>query len=298
MSTTALNTKQMTVEEIRKHIVSTHNVDPQVLLNIKGKSNLVNFLLSLEKSEPEEVFETKEMDMDEEIDEFELLLQPTPVLTAETVGKSIPDRTDPEWTEYVLAQLTDKEKEKDYPKADGLRRLVEKLIGPINKIYTTVIQPPQKDNFMTATIKTTVELADGSSYDACTDVQKEHLQHPFDKHISAIAETRAEGRAYRKILRLQNIVTQEEMVTESGQRDQNKMSTMQIAFIDLMCNNTRLNINVRKIFDSNFADKKLDNIKNYSNEDVAKICSILSEYQADLSKIPADIRGYKPTWKD
>lgn len=296
-----LNTKSMTVEEIREYIISNHSVDRATLLNIKGKGNLVNFLNSLDKVESEipDLKEEKDavpMESDiEDVSEFQITFENE--VKEEKAAESAPSKYDPEWTEYVISQLTDVEKDKEYPKADGLRRLVEKLICPIEKMYTTVVQSPSRDNGMISTVKTTVVLENGQSYEAVTDVQKEHLQHPFDKHISAIAETRAEGRAYRKILRLQNIVTKEEMVADTN-LDDTKMAKTQIAYIDAMCNNGRLNINVKKLFDYVFKEKKLVDVKEYAHADVASVCAMLSEYQSDMSKIPTEVQGYTSTWKD
>lgn len=291
----------MTVEEIREYIISNHSVDRATLLNIKGKGNLVNFLNSLDKVESEipDLKEEKDavpMESDiEDVSEFQITFENE--VKEEKAAESAPSKYDPEWTEYVISQLTDVEKDKEYPKADGLRRLVEKLICPIEKMYTTVVQSPSRDNGMISTVKTTVVLENGQSYEAVTDVQKEHLQHPFDKHISAIAETRAEGRAYRKILRLQNIVTKEEMVADTN-LDDTKMAKTQIAYIDAMCNNGRLNINVKKLFDYVFKEKKLVDVKEYAHADVASVCAMLSEYQSDMSKIPTEVQGYTSTWKD
>lgn len=304
-----LDTTKMKVEEIREYIISTHGVARDTLLNIKGKSNLVNFLNSLTIVEQDQKVDPStdiilSDDFDEpssnkggdgplvDIDEFEVAFANP---KNESTGE-VPNQSDSNWTEYVLSQLTDIEKDKEYPKADGLRRLVEKLISPIVSMQTTVIQAPQQSNMMTSTVKTTVTLENGQSYEAVTDVQKDHLQHPFDKHISAIAETRAEGRAYRKILRLQNIVTKEEMVADTN-LDDSKMNRTQIQFLDVMCGNSRLNINVKKLFET-VIPKKLTDIKQHTNEDVQTVFGILSGYQEDMSKIPAEIRGYTPSWKD
>lgn len=303
--TTELNTKQMSVAEIKDYIVANHGIDKTQVEAIKGKTNLVNFLHSLNKVENSEQNKTEEAPFDgpenmlDNDDEVGFVFN-IPESQKEEVSQNTtpPQITDPSWTDYVLSQLTDKEKDNDYPKADGLRRLVESLISPITNIETTVIQPPQKDNFMTATVKTRIYLKNGSSYEACTDVQKEHLPSPYDKHISAVAETRAEGRAYRKILRLQNVVTKEEMVSENDHDDSEGMNKTQMAFLDIMCKNDRLNINVKKLFHKIYPDKKLENIKSYRYNETTKLYDILSGYQDNMDNIPSDIRGYDPSWRD
>lgn len=322
-----INTKQMTVQEIKQYITEKHIVAKDVIENIKGKSNLVNFLESLEKvensddeAELEDIMGDPIVELTEVLEsedlgfEFKPILvetsKTTPCLENKVEAKKTPNMTDPEWTEYVLSFLSDKEKDKDYPKADGLRRLVEKFVGQIIGIETTVIQPPQKDNYQTSTVKTRVRVRPHGVdmqipdpykydliYDACTDVQKEHMDPPYDRHISAVAETRAEGRAYRKILKLQNVVTKEEMVS-TDHNDVERINKVQIAFLDAMCNNSRLNINVKKLFEYVFKDQKLENITDYKYNQATELGNLLSSYQDDMNKIPTEIRGYDSSWRD
>lgn len=210
-----------------------------------------------------------------------------------TIEKPINDRCDPGWSEYILSKLTDDEKEDTYPRADGLRRLVEQEISPIVSIETNIIQAPQNGNNMTSTVRTTIRLANGEKYDAVTDVQKDDCISPYNQHISAIAETRAEGRAYRKILRLKNTVTKEEMVDGKPVSEDN-ISKNQIFLIDNL--SSRLDINVEKLLNLLFQDKIKTNISSYSHDDGILIAQKLNELQS--KSVPEDLKGYIPAWKD
>ena len=265
------------VAELRKKIIEKHNIDPKIVSNIKGKLNLVNFLLDLEKDH----------NMNEEFNiTDEEVLKTDSGLTRISKG----------WTQYILSQLEDDEKDQEYPKTCGLGRLLEQEIASIIEIQTLVIQSPSPTNNMTATVRTTIQLNNGEKYDACADAQKCYLEHPYDKHVTAIAETRSEGRAYRRALRLKGVVTKEEMI-EKKEEQEDKINKSQVMLIENMCMNERLNINVHKLTKLLFGEESRVNIYDYTHEQAATINRQLIEYQKDLSKIPTEIKGFDPSWK-
>ena len=283
-----IETKSLSVDQIREHILKNFNVSPTVINNIKGKSKLINFIASLEKSggnfrSNDNGFKFEDLD--------DVFVEEGKDCETETINKISPN-----WSKYILDQLAEDEKDGNFPKSEGLRRLVEKEISPIVCMETSVIQAPNPDNNMIATVKTTIYLENGQKYDAVADNQQDHCPPPFNKHTSAVAESRSEGRCYRKILRLKNIVTKEEIIEENIQSD-TTINKVQKGLINTLCSNSRLNINVKKLFDYTFKDKKEEKIQNYSHEQAAQICKLLSEYQTKMDSIPVEILGFDPSWE-
>jgi len=112
----------------------------------------------------------------------------------------------------------------------------------------------------------------------------------------AVAETRAEGRALRRALKLRKVVAAEELADEIEDIDGNtvsKISANQVNFIDVLAK--RLNISVIKLVNS--LDITCDNIYNISHDDAISVIRQLNSYQQDTSSITESIMGYQPEWK-
>lgn len=122
-----------------------------------------------------------------------------------------PKITDPDWTEYVISLLTEKEKTKGYPTVNGLRRVTQIVKGAIVHITTDVLQCPTAENGLRSVVVVTVGFCDKSSFDGAAETNQQNTPDmTFRKHSVATAEGRAEGRALRKALCL-NTLTAEEM---------------------------------------------------------------------------------------
>lgn len=286
-----MDTQKMSVSQIKDYIVKNYSIPIEQINAVKGKSNLLNLMASLAHGIVPDLVENDDID-------FKLPETTTeiPVKTAE----SIPDINSAEWSDYILSQLSEDEKDQGYPKADGLRRLVEKYIGRIMLINSKVVQAPSSNNAYIATVKTTINvllLHSGQimTFSACADAVKEFCPKPYNQHLSAIAETRAEGRVYRKLLRLKNTATREEMMSQDTHSDLELITPNQKNIIDILCRSDRLNINVQKLFSRHFQDNKL--ISKYTFNQASEIGAILSEYQSDLNNIPQEIRGYDAAWR-
>lgn len=210
------------------------------------------------------------------------------------------------WTDYVLDHLRDDEKSDGHPKTDGLRRLVEKFIGRITDINSKLIQPPCPATNMIAAVTakvTVVPLArDGEwldefyslTFSGTADASLDNCKKPFDKHLSAVAETRAEGRAFRKLLRLQSVVTAEELGKIEDSLE--KINEQQIQFIDRFCSPNKLNLNVENLVKS--VDKECKSIRALSYDNALDVTVKINDFQQDLSSIPDDIKNYDSSWKD
>ena len=224
--------------------------------------------------------------------------------------KLVPTIHDIEWTDYVLEQLTDDEKIMGNPTTDGLRRIFEKVMDcEIIEATTKVDQTPSRDNEMRATVtfslkfqlnkedESTVGIYKTKLVTGAADVYWGNCDKIFRNHPVAVAETRAEGRALRRALRLRKVVAAEEVASEIEDHPDahtiNKISNNQINFIDVM--SMRLNINVEKLFELNNLVK--ENVYDTLHEEAVEIIRSLSKYQQNISDIPESILGYSNEWK-
>ena len=226
--------------------------------------------------------------------------------------KLVPTIHDIEWTDYVLSFLTEDEKIMGNPTTDGLRRIFEKVMEcEITDCDTTVVQSPSRENEMRATVTHTLtyifnrEHPEGSktsflnsrSVTGAADVYWGNCDKVFRNHPVAVAETRAEGRALRRALRLRKVVAAEEVASEIEDHPDgnniNKISSNQINFIDVMAQ--RLNINVNKLFES--SNLVYENIYDILHEEAVDVIRLLSKYQQNIADIPEEILSYSNDWK-
>lgn len=124
---------------------------------------------------------------------------------------TLPQKTDPGWTQYILS-LLDPETEmvKKQPKTDGLRRIADLKFG-IASLKTNVIESPCEANGWRSVVVVTIKFFDGTEADGAADVCPANTDKNFAVYATAVAETRAEGRALRKALRLVKVLTAEEI---------------------------------------------------------------------------------------
>lgn len=220
----------------------------------------------------------------------------------------IPSMSDIEWTDYVLGLLSDDEKIAGNPTTDGLRRIFEKVLNcTIVHINTDVVQSPSPENEKRATVVYRVDyvLNDDAmapeiktrSVTGAADVYWGNCDKIYRNHPVAVAETRAEGRALRKGLRLRKVVAAEEISKEiEDNPDENsvqKISHNQINFMDVMAK--RLNINVVSLLNKmEILEKDINNI---SHDNAVTIIKELSKYQQNISDISTELIGYQPNWQ-
>lgn len=222
---------------------------------------------------------------------------------------NIPKITELEWTDYVLSLLSEDEKIMGNPTTDGLRRVFEIAMNArIISSTSQVVQSPSPENEKRATVchsltfrlnpeSTDPEGLNLLTVDGSADVYWGNCDKIFRNHPVAVAETRAEGRALRRALRLRKVVAAEEIAKDiEDHPDENsvsKISNNQINFIDVM--SQRLNINVIKLLENH--NIKTDNVYDILHENAVDIIRLLSKYQQNLTEIPENITGYSKDWK-
>jgi hypothetical protein len=216
---------------------------------------------------------------------------------------------DLEWTDHVLSLLSDDEKISGNPTTDGLRRVFEKALDcKIIMSTSSVVQSPSPDNEKRATVVHSITycLNTGNperpelntvSIDGSADVYWGNCDKVYRNHPVAVAETRAEGRALRRALKLRKVVAAEELAKDiEDHPDHNSVSKItnnQINFIDVL--SKRLNINVTKLLQENNMENQ--NIYALSHDDAVTVIRLLSSYQQDMTNISENIIGYHNEWK-
>lgn len=228
------------------------------------------------------------------------------VSTTETKRVAINDL---EWNDYVLGLLSDDEKIDGNPTTDGLRRIFEIALDcDLIESISEVVQSPDPNNEKRATVTHTLRYVlksdsqpkDEIKYRVVTgsaDVYWGNCDKVYRNHPVAVAETRAEGRALRRGLRLRKVVAAEELAKEMEDNPDvntvNQISQNQINFIDVLAK--RLDINVNNLL----VDLAIDptNIFQMSHENAVNVLRQLSKYQQNLETIPSKLLGYEPSWR-
>lgn len=228
----------------------------------------------------------------------------------ETVETKKIGPNDLEWNDYVLGLLSDDEKIDGNPTTDGLRRIFEIALN-CSVVHSTsdVVQSPDPSNEKRATVVHTITYVLSSKDEEITDLNNHrtvsgaadvywgNCDKTYRNHPVAVAETRAEGRALRRALKLRKVVAAEELATnlEDDPTGDNvsKISNNQINFIDVM--SKRLNIDTLALvkqlgFDNN-------NVKSLMHDDAVSIIRELSRHQQNINEIPENLLGYSENWK-
>lgn len=212
-----------------------------------------------------------------------------------------------EWTDYVLSKLSEDEKIAGNPTTDGLRRIFEKVMNcVIIESTSDVVQSPSPTNEKRATVVHSLSyyINDESLNDSnkirtvngAADVYWGNCDKVYRNHPVAVAETRAEGRALRRGLRLRKVVAAEELTDSTeddiGADNVTKITNNQINFIDAL--SKRLDINVIELIKS--LDIKQDNVKTILHSDALSVIRELSSFQQKTDDIPQTIKGYINNW--
>ena len=210
-----------------------------------------------------------------------------------------PHEYDPGWSEYILDNMSDNELIQGAPTVDGLRRATEKCFGEILQSKSEIVEVPTRQNNK-CTIKHSLTIRKYSTdsiieVDGCVDVLYDRIPYPFNTHLVATADTRAEGKALRRALKIR-VVTAEElqnqdedevMASEEGMNDQ------QILALNQMCK--RLDISVTNFVKAQYNKVKV--INDVSNMEARVLIAQLSGFQRKPKSIDKKIKGYDDNWK-
>lgn len=234
-------------------------------------------------------------------------------LTIETEGKNniepidrqtpIPTFSEYGWHDYVMSHFEEDELVEGSPTVDGLRRVCELLIGKIVEISNTVLQFPSPENERRATVKSRIVIENDTLliYEGAADVYPGNTDGIYARHPVALAETRAEGRALKRALRLRKVISAEEI--GSGQQEEaaeqselNKpINDNQKMFINMICDKSRLNLNIDKAI--KVILPKVKNSTELKYGEAKELIMKLDEYQRKPESILEDIKGFDSSFK-
>ncbi|MHA2428388.1 MAG: hypothetical protein ACXADB_10230 [Candidatus Hermodarchaeia archaeon] len=325
---------KLTVAEIKQMILNEgHMIQEQLdeLTDVKGKSMWVNLHRNLNHQSTEDTsYEWGELqsDLDNIMDDVDAGLGEPMVASYEPPEEKGPPRPrydSPEWNDYVMSLFDEGELiDGKYPNVNSLRRLAELLLGEIifsGPIRVEQTMDPEHTGKAVCTYQITIawKLDD---YYATTDlnVNGDYPSRTFTSVASSwvgntddifavfpesIAETRAEGRALRRALRL-NVVCADELTkkdtaayvqkqkvakpTTGEWEEESPITDQQVNTIQLMCD--RLGIDVTKFINS--GSKNYGDISKVTRTAAAGMLKQLNRYQStggDAIEIPQNLIG-------
>tara|TARA_E500000331_G_scaffold355364_1_gene410643 strand:- start:4973 stop:5911 length:939 start_codon:yes stop_codon:yes gene_type:complete len=212
------------------------------------------------------------------------------------------------WSEWVVSQFADDELENGAPTCDGLRRVTENVLGPIEKVEIIKNDTPNVNNKGNATVVVGVTISNVileghpryGSYiyvEDLADANKLNTPEEIFKHPSATAGTRAESRVYRKMLRLRKVLTAEELAsnthTEEDWAPSTPITEQQITVIDMLCQRT--NMDVTDFI--NCGDSKYVCVEQVSEQSAQKMLQYLNRIQRKDAERPDGVETYDENWK-
>lgn len=226
------------------------------------------------------------------------------------VMEDAPSMLSPEWHEYAMTLFQEDEMMNGHPLVAGLRRVTELVLGPIVFSGPTWVKPTERDDHHgRATVIFTVEFASGLRCSEVADSWEGNTDDMFCAFAVAIASTRAEARALRKVLKIKGVAAEEltkkdtakivrdlSKQTSSSSGDYNdsaRMSDAQSNFIDVKCK--QLNVNGSKLLSSVF---NVSSSKKITKKVASEIIDRLNDYQRDKSSIPSEVAGYNEEWRN
>lgn len=239
----------------------------------------------------------------------EELQTPMSTNTKDIVISDAPSMLSPEWHDYAMGLFEESEMVDGHPLVAGLRRVAELVLGPIRFSGPTWVKPTERDDHHgRATVIFTVEFVSGLKCAEVADSWEGNTDDMFCAFAVAIASTRAEARALRKVLKIRGVAAEEltkkdtakivrdisntKKSSEGEYNEQDRMSDAQYNFIDVKCK--QLNVDGEMLFKQHNADNK----KKVSKRIASDIIDVLNDYQRDKSTIPESILGYKQEWRE
>lgn len=209
----------------------------------------------------------------------------------------VPDRCDPEWTQYVLGQFMDDEVDGENPRVDGLRRVAQDLIAMIIEEGCDLVACPTVENGMRACVKAWIVFDNGQRFEALADASPANVTgEEYAIYLTAMADTRAKGRCLRNALGLKRVVAAEEVSHKIGLGvDGNSDAAIhngQITAMHLVAN--RLKVSIPKLLkDMGIESANIDdgstNLKLLKHDEAITVLQKLQEISA-CEKIPETIK--------
>lgn len=203
-----------------------------------------------------------------------------------------PKPGDPTWSAYVMSKFADDELEGANPRLEGLRRVSMLLLGPILAEHTIIVNPPCADNGMVAcaTAEITIYnnlIKERTQFSGSADAHQNNCMDEFGNYLTAMAETRAKGRAYRSALCLNKVISAEEasFVPDDNRLESSDIKSGQISIIRIMAD--RLDISLENMFKFLGFDKtKLEDL---TNAEALIVVKHMNTFQQN-NNVPASLK--------
>ena len=309
---------KLTVSDIKQMLIDEGRFTEEELnqlVDIKGKSMWVDLHQSNEE------WGTIQDDLDNIMVD---MAPPKEIEEPDIETQSTPTYDSAEWNDYVMSLFdSDELIDGKYPNVNSLRRLTELLLGEIvfsGPVKVENTMDPEHTGKAVVIYRVDIAWKLGALYDGYVNVADGYPTKSFSSVASSwigntddfyavfpesIAETRAEGRALRRALRI-NVVCADELTKKDtaayvAQQQQSKPTTgeweeesqitdQQINTIELMCN--RLGIDVTKFINS--GTKNYKDIQSVTRTAAAGMLKQLNRYQStgnDALDIPQNLIG-------
>lgn len=204
------------------------------------------------------------------------------------VSNEVPQMYDPAWTDYVMSFFQEYELDNGSPKVDGLRRIATKFLGDFSSI-TEVHQVPSVENAGRASVAVRLKFPNGIEIYGVADVYSGNTSREFAIHPLATAESRAEGRALRKALKLTKVLTAEEAKkpdTDEANGTDSRIQTGMINSLRVMCSS--VGVSLLKVAVSLGFNVPAD--EDLTQEQGLQIANELSKYKRKPESIPAEVK--------
>jgi len=214
-----------------------------------------------------------------------------------------------EWTDYILSLMSPSELFNGSPTANGLRRICELEFGEIVS-STTYVNATQSPGFYYAAVTHTLRIIDmytnvSKEFSASVDSHMSDIPAPFNKHLIATLDSKAEAKALRRALKL-SVNTAEEGgqlpsedpidIVEPASQDyeQTEVTFAQQAVLNALC--MRLNINAIDAI-ATYCVSSEDGLKKVTSSDMALLINKISDFQRKIESIPPSLIGYDKSWR-
>lgn len=206
-----------------------------------------------------------------------------------------PDQTDVGWHNYVMSKLDESEMQNGNPKVDGLRRLVKLLLGTITNEQTSIFETNRE--FAAVTVQIKIRSFDNEHLvvEGSADAHNQNAPAPFCFYCLALAETRATGRAFRKLLGLRGTICAEESVEFDKTPVSNNVSLDNVCPEELIhCIGIlakRANLNIIKYMESiNIKDGR------FTKQMADVVHSACNEFANGTKPVTSDLLGFQSNW--
>jgi len=281
------------VEDIRRKLLE-HGFSEEELKGLKKKELIdhYNTALSTEALEENNLEETDELEA---------------IFTEDDTENDTPSYLSSEWNDFVISQFSEDEITDGNPNVNGLRRVTEKLLGPIlssrpvwidqkngspghaSCVYEiSILWKRNEDGF--------VDIGDYGirMFGAAAGSFEGNTDNEFALYPEAIAETRAEVRTLRKALRLHTVAAEEitnkaklyiDLKGKQVEWNENDLADpIQTKTIKNKCD--LLKIDLTKLVQS----RGVEELDKLNKSQAADLIMLLNKYQTQNEQIPEEFK--------